>query len=189
MTCQWGQPARHSRQGLPRVLPRTRKRLWKPDGPAWDRTTSGHRLASKQRLGSIFEYCVLAIANNSIFILPAVRLSIGHQGVIYQVSISRWYCDGKQCQAGLFNIIGYDIFQLTRVSQRWRHNTDICLHWCVVHNAHLTRLSKRCIWNRHVLQLISPWTKWPPPRGRPIQLHFREWKLMNFDSNFTEICS
>ena len=53
----------------------------------------------------------------------------------------------------------------------------------------LTRLIKRSKWNRHVLQLISPWRKWPPPRGRPIQLHFREWKLMYFHSNFTEICS
>ena len=119
-----GVPARYRRQGLPRALPRTRKRPWKPDGPAWDRTTPGHRLTSKQLLGSIFKYCVLVIANNSIFILPAVRLSIGHQGVIYQVSINRRYCDGEQYQAGLFNIIGYDSFQITRVSQRWRHNTD-----------------------------------------------------------------
>ena len=112
-----GVPGRHSRQGLPRALPRTRKRSWKHDGPAWDRTTPGHRLTSKQRIGLIFKYCVLAIANNSIFILPAVRLRTGHQGVIYQVSIDRRYCDGEQCQAGLFNIMDYDIFQLTRVSQ------------------------------------------------------------------------
>ena len=79
-----GVPGRHSRQGLPRALPRTRKRSWKHDGPAWDRTTPGHRLTSKQRIGLIFKYCVLAIANNSIFILPAVRLRTGHQGVIYQ---------------------------------------------------------------------------------------------------------
>ena len=32
-------------------------------------------------------------------------------------------------------------------------------------------------------------TKWPPFRRRHIQMHFREWKCMNCELNFIEICS
>ena len=35
------------------------------------------------------------------------------------------------------------------------------------------------------LGIISPWTKWLPFRRRQIQMHFREWKVLNFDKNFT----
>ena len=31
--------------------------------------------------------------------------------------------------------------------------------------------------------------KWPPFSRRHFQMHFLEWKYMNFDSNFAEICS
>ena len=34
-----------------------------------------------------------------------------------------------------------------------------------------------------------PWTKWPPFRRRYFHMHFREWKVLHFDSNFTEVCS
>ena len=37
--------------------------------------------------------------------------------------------------------------------------------------------------------LISPWTKWPPSSGRHFQMHFLEWKCINFDYYLTEICS
>ena len=33
------------------------------------------------------------------------------------------------------------------------------------------------------------WTKWPRFRRRYFQMHFREWKVLYFDSNFTEVCS
>ena len=36
---------------------------------------------------------------------------------------------------------------------------------------------------------IEAETKWPPFRRRHFQMHFPEWKYLNFDSNFTEICS
>ena len=32
-----------------------------------------------------------------------------------------------------------------------------------------------------------PWTKWPPFRRRHIQMHFLEWKCVDFDQNFTEV--
>ena len=35
----------------------------------------------------------------------------------------------------------------------------------------------------------SPWTRWPPFRRRYFQMHFREWKVLYFDLNFTEVCS
>ena len=60
-----GVPARYRRQGLPRTLPRTRKRPWKPDGPAWDRTTPGHLLTSNQRLGSILNIVFWLLPTNS----------------------------------------------------------------------------------------------------------------------------
>ena len=31
--------------------------------------------------------------------------------------------------------------------------------------------------------------KWPPISWRHFQMHFLEWKCMNFDSDFTEVCS
>ena len=32
-------------------------------------------------------------------------------------------------------------------------------------------------------------TKWPPFSRLHFQMHFLEWKCMNIDSNFTEVCS
>ena len=37
--------------------------------------------------------------------------------------------------------------------------------------------------------LITPWTKWLPFRIQYFQMHFREWKVLYFDWNFTEFCS
>ena len=37
--------------------------------------------------------------------------------------------------------------------------------------------------------LNSPWTYWLPFRRQYFQTHFHEWKVLYFDSNFTEICS
>ena len=34
-----------------------------------------------------------------------------------------------------------------------------------------------------------PGTKWLPFRKRYFQIHFREWKVLYFDSNFSEVCS
>ena len=39
------------------------------------------------------------------------------------------------------------------------------------------------------IRLISPWTKWPPFRRRHFQMHFLEWKCIDSDSYFTEVCS
>ena len=35
--------------------------------------------------------------------------------------------------------------------------------------------------------LISLWTKWPQFHRRYFQLHFREWKVLYFDLNFTDV--
>ena len=35
----------------------------------------------------------------------------------------------------------------------------------------------------------SSWNKWPPFHRWHFQRHFLEWKLMNFNKYFTEICS
>ena len=32
------------------------------------------------------------------------------------------------------------------------------------------------------------WTKWPPFRKRYFHMHFREWKILYFDYNFTDVC-
>ena len=37
--------------------------------------------------------------------------------------------------------------------------------------------------------LISPWTKWPPFRGRFFQMHFLQWTWIDFDENFTKVYS
>ena len=36
-------------------------------------------------------------------------------------------------------------------------------------------------------ELVYPWTKWTPFRRQHFQMHFLEWKFLNFDSNFTEV--
>ena len=41
----------------------------------------------------------------------------------------------------------------------------------------------------HFKKLISPWTKLPPFRRRYFHIHIREWKILCFDWNFTEVCS
>ena len=33
------------------------------------------------------------------------------------------------------------------------------------------------------------WTKWPTLYTRHFQMHFYEWKILYFDSNFSEVCS
>ena len=33
-----------------------------------------------------------------------------------------------------------------------------------------------------------PWTKWPPFPRWHFQMHFYEWKVLCFDSNFIEVC-
>ena len=37
------------------------------------------------------------------------------------------------------------------------------------------------LWETTSIQLISPWTKWPPFRRWYFQMHVREWKVLNFD--------
>ena len=46
-----------------------------------------------------------------------------------------------------------------------------------------------CKISASICKLISPWTKWPKLRRRHFQMHFHEWKVLYFDSNFTEVCS
>ena len=43
-------------------------------------------------------------------------------------------------------------------------------------------------WRSNVLTIEAE-TKWPPFRRRDFQIHFHEWKCMNFDYDFTEFCS
>ena len=52
-------------------------------------------------------------------------------------------------------------------------------------------------WKKRILKKIiaigslvsSSCIKWPSLRRRHFQMHFYEWKILYFDSNFTEICS
>ena len=46
---------------------------------------------------------------------------------------------------------------------------------------------RRNIFKQH--QHIEAETKWPPFSRRHFQMDFLEWKCMNFDSHFTEVCS
>ena len=43
---------------------------------------------------------------------------------------------------------------------------------------------------RHIT-VLTHWgqDKWPPFSRRHFQMHFLEWKCINFDSDFTEVCS
>ena len=40
-----------------------------------------------------------------------------------------------------------------------------------------------------LLKHIEAETKWTPFRRRHFQMHFLEWKYVNFDYDFTEVCS
>ena len=47
-----------------------------------------------------------------------------------------------------------------------------------------------CSTKFHKVQLTHlPWTKWLTFRRRYFQEHFNEWKVLDFDNNFTEVCS
>ena len=40
-----------------------------------------------------------------------------------------------------------------------------------------------------MIKFISPWTKWLPFSRWHFKMHFHEWKVLYFDSKFTEVCS
>ena len=43
---------------------------------------------------------------------------------------------------------------------------------------------KVCVWNiTNNIQLISPWTKWPPFCRQHVPMHFLEWKYLNFKND------
>ena len=45
------------------------------------------------------------------------------------------------------------------------------------------------ITDTYALTHPTPWTKWPPFRGRHFQMHFHEWKVLYLYSDSTEVCS
>ena len=45
------------------------------------------------------------------------------------------------------------------------------------------------LWMLGLYSLKLPRTKWPPFRRRYFQMHFLEWKCIDSDSYFTEVCS
>ena len=77
-----------------------------------------------------------------------------------------------------------------RIEQNWvGENMSIMLQtisfssknhlWCI------------CYWSFSIRPLLTHWRreKWPPYSRRHFEIHFLEWKCMNFDQNFTEVCS
>ena len=46
-----------------------------------------------------------------------------------------------------------------------------------------------CVTQPQWVNSSPPETKWPLFRRRHFQMHFHEWKVLYFDSNFTDVCS
>ena len=69
------------------------------------------------------------------------------------------------------------------------------LYFAIIESGYLFLGGRHCIdWiirpvvNKHPCP-ISPWTRWTKFRRRYFKIHFLEWKVSNFDENFTEVCS
>ena len=63
--------------------------------------------------------------------------------------------------------------------------------WLDCHGEKNGQLGHGIGWNmveNVILWHIEAETKRPPFSRRHLQMHFHEWKCMNFDSNFTEVC-
>ena len=50
-------------------------------------------------------------------------------------------------------------------------------------------IPRKCIHTTMTIEHIWTETKWMSFRRRHFQVHFREWKCLNSDYNFTEVCS
>ena len=81
---------------------------------------------------------------------------------------------------------------------RWLYSFVCTLHYLIIIiiqtylNIYIYQTSKMFV--RYLLSCVSkinasPWTKWLPFRRRYFQMHFREWKVLFFYQNFTEVCS
>ena len=62
---------------------------------------------------------------------------------------------------------------------------ELSLGACIFGTVSSWNLVAECLREKH--WLISPRTKWPPYHRRNFQLHFPEWKCMNFGYDFTNI--
>ena len=82
----------------------------------------------------------------------------------------------------------------------WTNAILLCCEWSSVSSAiaDLTNTIGHCIapwclccliWYLQTILQIETVTKWSTFRRRPFQMHFLQWKYLNFDSNFTEVCS
>ena len=65
-------------------------------------------------------------------------------------------------------------------------------HWLMNHISNWVMIMKWRAWLHdkcHACKHIEAETRWPPFPRRRFQMHFLEWKCINFDGDFTEVCS
>ena len=68
----------------------------------------------------------------------------------------------------------YQVSKLMTEQSYWCTTSVDILGWSLISN---------------ITHLALYWTKWSPFRRWCFQVHFREWKGLYFDYNFTEVCS
>ena len=102
-----------------------------------------------------------------------------------------WRINVSYCLDDLAIMLGF-------ATQHWGYQCDCpSANWIIatdlgesIHNLTTTKHNKARIvctpWWMHNICISEcwtrlPWTKWPPFRRRYFQIHFREWKCLNFD--------
>ena len=65
------------------------------------------------------------------------------------------------------------------------------MYWDIIIYTLEHRIHAPQLYAQRAASLTSPWIKWNmmPFHRQYFHMHFREWKVLYFDKNFTEICS
>ena len=132
------------------------------------------------------------------------HLVIDQQQAISWASIDQGLCPYhglvQDCSNSIANTL--ELLQSCTKPTKWCHyaRTGLWIRWNFLSNVlasscswpstgtALTTKKERIFSNHYSYSLISAWTKWPPVLRRYFRMHFREWKVLYFDWNFTELC-
>ena len=111
-------------------------------------------------------------------VTPSMTSAISGQGPIFTIYL--WPRNPK--------LLKIHIDLICKMINRSGNNLAHALRAEHVQSCDLIELFIRLDWKILIFTYL-PWTKWLPFPKQHFQMHFHEWKVFYFDSNFTEVCS
>ena len=87
------------------------------------------------------------------------------------------------------SIQSWGLWFVTPSRPLWRHRYGVSSRWHLFVQMLNTDCVVTCIWFLHFFLPTEAEIRWPPFSGRHVHMHVLEWTCMNFDSNFTDVCS